>query len=328
MSQQTLLRVADLHKTYRTKAGVVDAVRGVTFDLERGGSLGIVGESGSGKSTTARLILCLENPTSGRVLLNGRDVTELSRREMRASRRHMQLVFQDPLGSLNRRKTVAQIIASPLVAHRIGDRSERAARVHELIELVGLDVSFASRTPHELSGGQAQRVGIARALALKPELLILDEAVSALDVSIQAQILNLLRKLREELDLTYLFISHDLAVVKYMCESVVVLHRGRVVEDGPGAAIFHTPQHPYTIDLLAAAQRSRVGEPGPSPSDDTETVEWACTYFGTCTRERDPDRCRSETPTLLPAGDRQHAACHFVPSRSSVDIPQPNLEQR
>jgi ABC-type oligopeptide transport system ATPase subunit len=232
--------------------GVVRAVDDVSFEIRRGETFGLVGESGSGKSTVARLLLRLDRPTAGRVRFDGRDLGALSRGELRRLRPHMQIVFQDPFAALNRRKTVEHSIGLPLAVHTRMSRRERAARVRQLLDLVGLRPEFATRYPHEMSGGQSQRVSIARALALDPSFVILDEAVSAVDVSIQAQILNLLRELQQRLRLTYLFISHDLAIVRYMSDRVGVMHHGQMVECGTREELFGAPRHEYTRALMAA----------------------------------------------------------------------------
>jgi ABC-type glutathione transport system ATPase component len=245
---EPLIVVEDLVKEY----GGTRVVDGVSLAIERGATFGLVGESGSGKSTTARCLLRITGADGGAIRFGGEDVLALRGEALRGLRRRMQVVFQDPHGSLNRHQTVAQILASPLAAHGVGDKASRKARAAEVLDLVGLSGAFAGRRPHELSGGQAQRVAIARALVLEPEFVVLDEAVSALDVSIRAQILNLLRRLQDELALTYLFISHDLAVVRYMAQSVAVLHRGVVVESGPRERLFADPQHEYTRGLMAA----------------------------------------------------------------------------
>ena len=232
--------------------GVVRAVDDVSFDIRRGETFGLVGESGSGKSTVSRLLLGLDRPTSGRVTFAGTEISGLSPRRLRPLRRQMQMVFQDPHSSLNRRKTVAQIIGLPLSVHSGLSRSDRQRRVRELLDLVGLRPEFAERYPHEMSGGQCQRVGIARAIALEPQLVILDEAVSAVDVSIQAQILNLLKDLQRRLGLTYVFVSHDLALVRYMSDRIGVLYHGKLVELADRQELFANPRHEYTRSLLAA----------------------------------------------------------------------------
>jgi len=253
-----LVEVRDLLKEYRAtdlagrSVGAVRAVDGVSLDIEAGETLGLVGESGSGKSTLGRLILRLIEPTSGCVRFDGNDVFGASAREMRRLRRDMQIVFQDPFGSLDPRFTVETILAEPLVVHAIGNAAERHARVRELICAVGLDESALRRYPHEFSGGQRQRVGIARALALRPRFMVADEPVSALDVSVGAQIMNLLAKLQREYGLTYLFISHSMPLVRYLASRIAVMYRGRIVESGPTEQITTAPQNSYTRSLLAA----------------------------------------------------------------------------
>ena len=258
--QESLLRVERLRKEFPPRPGMLSrrsrdvfvAVDDVSFEVKRGSTLGIVGESGSGKSTIAYCILHLIEPTSGAILFEGRDLAQLSAAELRATRRDIQLVFQDPYASLDPRMSIAEIVEEPLRINRVGDRAERRAAVAELLDVVGLRPEAANRYPHEFSGGQRQRIGIARALALRPKLLVCDEPVSALDVSIQAQILNLLKDLQDSLGLTYLFIAHDLAVVRSMSDEVVVMRRGRVVERGPAEQVYGDPQDPYTQELLAA----------------------------------------------------------------------------
>jgi len=257
-SAQPLLEVRSLVKHFVrrprlfTAPSVVKALDDVTFSISPGEMFGLVGESGSGKSTTGRCILRLIEPTSGEVLFRGANVLAFSRSEMRAARRHMQIVFQDPYSSLNPRMRVGDIVEEPLVIHRLGTAAERRSRVEELFELVGLERSHLARYPHEFSGGQRQRIGIARAIALNPALVIADEAVSALDVSIQAQVVKLLIDLQERLSLTYLFIAHDLRLVKDICSRVAVMYLGKIVEMGETRAIFASPSHPYTRALLSA----------------------------------------------------------------------------
>ena len=228
------------------------AVDDVSFEIRQGETLGLVGESGSGKSTTGYAILQLTRPTSGSIRFEGRELVGLSPGELRPIRRRMQIIFQDPYSSLDARMTVGDIVAEPLRVHRVGDRAELRRRVHELLDNVGIEPAHAGRYPHEFSGGQRQRIGIARALALSPKLLICDEPVSALDVSVQAQILNLLNDLQEALGLTYLFIAHDLAVVRLMSDRIAVMRAGRIVETGDAEAVYTAPSHPYTKALLAA----------------------------------------------------------------------------
>lgn len=253
-----LLEVAHLVKRYTRGGGllrrgtIVAAVDDVSFAIEEGEAFGLVGESGSGKTTTGRCILRLVEPTSGSIKLRGTDVLTLSARDLRTTRRSMQIVFQDPYSSLNPRMRARQIVEEPLIIHGLGDRESRRARVAELFRLVGLDPDHLDRLPKEFSGGQRQRIGLARALALNPSFLVLDEPVSALDVSVQAQVINLLMDLQEQLKLTYLFIAHDLRVVEHLCSRVAVMYLGKIVEIGPTAALFTSPRHPYTQALLSA----------------------------------------------------------------------------
>jgi ABC-type oligopeptide transport system ATPase subunit len=253
-----LVEVSHLVKHFVRKAGVlrtgtlVKAVDDVSFAIEAGETFGLVGESGSGKTTTGRCVLRLIEPTSGSVRFRGEEVLGFSRRRLREARREMQIVFQDPYSSLNPRMRARQIVEEPLIIHRLGDRAARQARVRELFQVVGLDAAHLSRYPHEFSGGQRQRIGLARALALNPSFLVLDEPVSALDVSVQAQVINLLMDLQQQLTLTYLFIAHDLRLVEHICSRVAVMYLGKIVEMGPTSALFAAPQHPYTRALLSA----------------------------------------------------------------------------
>jgi oligopeptide/dipeptide ABC transporter ATP-binding protein len=247
-----LLRVRNLVKEFPTTRGTVHAVADVSFDIPRGSITGLVGESGSGKTTLGRTLLRLVEPTSGSTEFDGQDINALHPAAMRALRRRMQIIFQDPVSSLNPRLKVGRIVAEGLIAHRRGSAAERRARVAKLLEEVGLAPDAASRYPHEFSGGQRQRIGIARALALDPEFIVADESVSALDVSIQAQILNLLLDLRASRSLTMLFIAHDLSVVEYLCDQIVVMYLGRIVEHGPARQLYDRPRHPYTRALLSA----------------------------------------------------------------------------
>jgi ABC-type oligopeptide transport system ATPase subunit len=253
-----LVEVDHLVKHFVRNAGVfragtrVAAVDDVSFSIDEGETFGLVGESGSGKTTTGRCILRLIEPTSGAVRFRGENVLSFSRSRMRATRRDMQIVFQDPYSSLNPRMRARQIVEEPLVIHKLGDRAQRRERVAELFRLVGLDPQHLERYPHEFSGGQRQRIGLARAIALNPSFLILDEPVSALDVSVQAQVVNLMMDLQQQLKLTYLFIAHDLRLVEHICSRVAVMYLGKIVEMGPAAALFAAPQHPYTRALLSA----------------------------------------------------------------------------
>ena len=260
-----LLEVRDLVKEFARRHGLfgapsrVRAVDGVSFSIHEGETFGLVGESGSGKTTTGRCILRLIEPTSGAVAFKGEDVLKFTRSRMREARREMQIVFQDPYSSLNPRMRVGDIVEEPLIIHRVGARAQRRERVAELFQLVGLDPSQLARYPHQFSGGQRQRIGLARALALDPSLVIADEPVSALDVSVQAQVVNLLMELQTRLKLTYLFIAHDLRLVRHICDRVAVMYRGRIVEMGTTESLFEAPAHPYTRALLSAIP---VPDPG------------------------------------------------------------------
>jgi ABC-type oligopeptide transport system ATPase subunit len=268
-----LLDVRNLVKTFSRSRGwwgrpsVVRAVDSVSFSIEPGETFGLVGESGSGKTTTGRCILRLVEPTSGEVRFRDRDVLALSREELRRTRRDMQIVFQDPYSSLNPRMRARTIVEEPLVIHKLGTKTERRERVAELFRLVGLDPAHLDRYPHEFSGGQRQRIGLARALALNPSLIVADEPVSALDVSVQAQVINLLIDLQERLKLTYLFIAHDLRLVEHICDRVAVMYRGRILEMGHTAALFRSPAHAYTRALLSAI-------PIPDPDTRPTRIEW------------------------------------------------------
>jgi len=308
---------------------VVRAVDDVSFVIPRGETFGLVGESGSGKSTLARLLLRLDRPTSGRVLFDGQDVFSLSPRAHRHLRPRMQMVFQDPYASLNRRKSVEQSIAFPLRVHRPEmSAAERRERVGELLRLVGLRASHAHAYPRQLSGGQCQRVSIARALALDAEFIVLDEAVSSVDVSIRAQILNLLRRLQDERGLTYLFVSHDLAVVRYMSNSIGVMYGGRIVELGPRQQLFSEPRHPCTHALLAS-----IPDPGTDAAVRSEFAHVrsdvvatgrvdGCRFHPRCPIG-DRELCRTVEPTLEPAGAEHRAACHYPRWAGNVSAATP-----
>jgi oligopeptide transport system ATP-binding protein len=297
--------------------GVVHAVEDVTLTVNRGETLGIVGESGCGKSTTARLMLRLLDPTDGTIRFEGRDITNLSQRELRPLRRQMQIVFQDPYASLNPRKTVEQIVGDPFRIHGTASGSELKRRVQELLEVVGLSPEHISRYPHEFSGGQRQRIGVARALALNPRLIVCDEPVSALDVSMQAQILTLLRSLQDEFDLTYVFISHDLSVIRQIADRVAVMYLGRVVELATADELFDNPRHPYTAVLMNAVPRMtedaapkvRKTVTGDLPSPLAPPA--ACVFHPRCPRFQE-GHCDVETPVLTaPEGSTHAVACHY-----------------
>ncbi len=308
---------------FQKQIGAVRAVEDVTFELDPGETLGLVGESGCGKSTTARLIARLLEPTAGRVVFDGTDITHLSMKDMRPIRREVQMVFQDPYASLNPRHSVGQIIGAPFHIH--GIEGDHKAMVQELMERVGLNPEHYNRYAHEFSGGQRQRIGVARALALRPKLIICDEPVSALDVSIQAQIVNLLKDLQSDFGLTYLFISHDLGVVRHVSDRVAVMYLGRIVELAGSDQLYSNPRHPYTAALLSAVPKGHEAEAGaerillsgdvPSPVNPPS----GCPFHPRCPKARlvsgsdteVPEQCRTETPTLQPAGDGTHVACWF-----------------
>ncbi len=316
-----LLEVQDLTRHFDVKrglvlarkVGVVRAVDGVSFTLARGETLALVGESGCGKSTTARLVLRLIEPSGGMVWFEGTDITAMSGEPLRRLRRRMQIVFQDPFASLNPRMTVGEILEEPLILHGLGDRAARRARIDTLLGLVGLAPYHAQRYPHEFSGGQRQRIGIARALAVEPALIVCDEPVSALDVSIQAQVVNLLKDLQQRLGLSYLFIAHDLAVVKHVADRVAVMYLGQIVEIAPKEALFAEPRHPYTRSLLAAIprpdprrdpHRQVVAGDVPSPMNPPA----GCRFHTRCPFVI--ERCRTAMPTLSPWSDGHLTACH------------------
>jgi oligopeptide/dipeptide ABC transporter ATP-binding protein len=295
----------------------VRAVDGVSFTIREGTTLGLVGESGSGKSTVARTLLRLIEPTAGAVLFEGADVLRLGRTELRALRRKMQIVFQDPYGSLNPRMTVRATLREPIVIHHLAQGGAIETRVRTLLDEVGLDAQYADAYPHELSGGQRQRVGIARALSVEPRFIVCDEPVSALDVSVQAQVLNLLAELQRRHRLTYLFIAHDLAVVKHIADEVAVMYLGKIVERGPAEALYRAPRHPYTASLLSAvpvpdpaAPSRRIVLQGdvPSPANPPS----GCPFHPRCPHPKKNERCRTEPPALVEVTAGQIAACHFT----------------
>jgi peptide/nickel transport system ATP-binding protein/oligopeptide transport system ATP-binding protein len=307
----------------KRKVGAVQAVDGVSFDVKRGETLGIVGETGCGKSTTARLMMRLLEPTSGEIHFDGQDITHLKGSRLKAIRRDVQMIFQDPYSSLNPRKTVGATIAQPFVIHGLNEgKGERKRAVQKLMETVGLNPEHYNRYPHEFSGGQRQRIGVARALALKPKLLIADEPVSALDVSIQAQVLNLLLEMQRQLGLTLVFIAHDLSVVRHMCDRVAVMYLGRIVEIGPGEALYGFPRHPYTGALLSAVpvpdpllrsdERTLLSGDVPSPANPPQ----ACRFHTRCPKAQ--ERCSIDDPPLQDKGTGTEAACHFPLTREEV----------
>jgi oligopeptide/dipeptide ABC transporter ATP-binding protein len=272
--ESPLVQVEDLHQVFKTPAGRVHAVNGVSFSIRAGEAVGLVGESGSGKSTLAKCLVRLHEPTAGRILYRGRDVTHLSDEAFRPLRARIQMVFQDPTQSLNPRLTVRQTLSEPLKLHKIAQNGDLEERLNELMDLVNLDRRLLGRRPGQLSGGQKQRVGIARAIATRPDFVVLDEPTSSLDMSIRIQIIALLRRLQEELGMAYLFISHDLSTIRYLCRRVLVMYLGQIVEEGPVEAIFTEPKHPYTQALLSAVpipdpalrkQKRRIILPGETP---------------------------------------------------------------
>ncbi len=311
---------------FQREVGQVKAVDDVNFTVKRGETLGVVGESGCGKSTMARCIARLLEPTGGTITFEGRDITHLNRAQMRPVRRDMMMVFQDPYASLNARKRVGSIIAEPLEVHGIGEDAERKRRAQELLEIVGLNPEHYNRFPHEFSGGQRQRIGIARALAINPKLIICDEPVSALDVSVQAQILNLLKDLQRDFDLTYIFIAHDLNVVRHISERVLVMYLGNVVEVGGSQQLYTGPKHPYTGALLSAVPiadptlgrtRKQIVLTGDVPSPLNPPT--ACRFHPRCPRFVE-GKCNVDPPLLRPVGDGIHeAACHFPLERWPMD---------
>ena len=328
--QHPLLEISDLKMFFPITTGIllsrhvgdVRAVDGVSLTVQKGETVGLVGESGCGKSTVGRTILRLYRPTGGRIVFEGQDITTAEGASLRAVRRSMQMIFQDPYASLNPRMTAAGIVSEPLEIHGVGLGRDRQQRVRDLLATVGLDPSYGDRYPHEFSGGQRQRIGVARALALHPDLIVADEPISALDVSIQAQIINLLEKLQDEFKLTYLFIAHDLSVVRHMSDRIAVMYLGRLVETAGSRNLYEEPLHPYTVALLSAVpipdpavegRRRRIILAGDVPSPSSPPA--GCHFHTRCwLRERlgNPERCVAESPALRVLSDGHEVACHFA----------------
>ena len=327
---RTLLSVRDLRVYFPISEGLiierhvgdVRAVDDVSFDVARGETMGLVGESGCGKTTTGRALLRLYKPTAGTIEFDGVDITTLEGERLRKLRRRMQMIFQDPYSSLNPRMTVGNIVGEPLGIHGIGTKDERRERVAELLDIVGLNPNFLNRYPHEFSGGQRQRIGVARALAVNPELIVADEPISALDVSIQAQIINLLEHLQDKFELTYVFIAHDLSVVRHVSDRLAVMYLGRIVETAPSADLYVRPLHPYSVALLSAvpipdpeveSRRRRIILTGDVPSPVNPPS--GCRFHTRCwLRDRlgNPERCTVEDPVLRPLATGHAVACHFA----------------
>jgi oligopeptide transport system ATP-binding protein len=332
-----LVEVEDLKVYFPIRAGIfqqeigtVKAVDGVTFNIHRGETLGLVGESGCGKSTTGRALIRLREPSGGRVKFDGVDLTKLKPDELRRMRRRMQIIFQDPYGSLDPRMTVGSTIAEPLETHNLATGEAKRDRIADLLRIVGLDPQYVSRYPHEFSGGQRQRIGVARALAVEPEFIVCDEPISALDVSIQGQVLNLLTDLRERLGLTYLFIAHDLSVVKHISDRVAVMYLGKIVEIGPPDQMYGAPGHPYTRALLSAVpvpdpaaerKRRRVILKGDVPSPVNPPA--GCRFHTRCwlyERLGQPEQCSTVDPDLRVLEGDQSVACHFAEEALKTDV--------
>lgn len=316
MNKEKLLEVRNLKKYFETKKGLLHAVDDVNFFINKGETLGVVGESGCGKSTTGRVVLRLLEATEGEILFEGQDIRTFNKQQMRTLRKEMQIVFQDPFASLNPRMSIAEIISEPLIVNKVfKDKKDRINRVKELMDTVGLAERLTNAYPHELDGGRRQRIGIARALALKPKFIVQDEPVSALDVSIQAQILNLMGDLQKEFDLTYMFISHDLSVVKHVSDRIAVMYLGKIVELSEYNVMFRDPLHPYTQALLSAipvpridVKRERILLEGdvPSPINPPE----GCRFYGRCRHRQ--SMCKDVTPELREVAPERFVACHFA----------------
>jgi oligopeptide transport system ATP-binding protein len=315
---------------FQSEIGTVKAVDGISFEIRRGETLGLVGESGCGKSTTGRALIRLREPTAGKVSFDGIDLGSLKSGALRRMRRRMQIIFQDPYGSLDPRMTVGSIIAEPIDTHHLAKGAARSERIADLLRIVGLDPKYTTRYPHEFSGGQRQRIGVARALAVEPEFIVCDEPISALDVSIQAQVLNLLTDLRTQLGLTYLFIAHDLSVVKHISDRVAVMYLGKIVEIGPPDIMYAAPGHPYTRALLSAVpvpdpeaerRRKRVVLQGDVPSPVNPPS--GCRFHTRCwlyERLGKPEECRTVDPPLYDLVPDHQAACHFAAEALKTDV--------
>lgn len=308
-----LLSVTDLKTHYQSRDGLLRSLDGVDLFVERGETVGLVGESGCGKSTLGKTLLRLVDPTAGRIEFKGEDITRVDQRRLRSVRKSIQMIFQDPFASLNPRHTIGEILEAPLVVHKAGDSAERRRIVAGIVSKVGLPADSINRYPHEFSGGQRQRIGIARALLLNPELIVCDEPVSALDLSIQAQILNLLVEMKKEFGLSYIFISHDLSVVRYFCDRVMVMYLGRIVESADNETLWSDPRHPYTRALMEAVpdpSRPRhaapLGGDLPSPSN----IPSGCRFHTRCPLAT--DRCRAEEPEFRSIAPGHEVACHFA----------------
>lgn len=313
---EKLIEVTNLRKYFKTKRGMLHAVDDINFYINKGETLGLVGESGCGKSTTGRTILRLHEPTSGQIVYRGEDIVKYNLKKMKEMRKKMQIVFQDPYSSLNPRLTLSELIAEPLYVNRVyKSKKEIQERVKEVMEVVGLEERLINAYPHELDGGRRQRIGIARALSINPEFIVLDEPVSALDVCIQAQILNLMNSLQKQFNLTYLFISHNLSVVKHVSDRIAVMYLGKIVELSDYKSMFKDPLHPYTQALLSAipiprvdVKRERIILEGdvPSPVDPPP----GCRFYGRCRYKK--DICKEQMPELKNIGDERYVACHFA----------------